>query len=77
MLPTTFSARRSGLFLIEFMFECAKFNLCLLSPQVDFRILLQSTVSSMLIGGFSDIHSSNPAKFHVSYQCNILLISLK
>ena len=57
--------------------QMCKNKLMLAVSRIDFRILLQSIFSSMLIGEFSDIYSSNPEKFPVSYQFNILLISLK
>ena len=59
------------------MLKCAKINLCLLSHRIDFRILLQSSISSMFIDDFSDIYSLKPARIPVSYQFSILLISLK
>ena len=45
MLPATYSARRSNLFLIEFILKHARINLCLLSPRINFRELIQSTIS--------------------------------
>ena len=46
MLPANCSARRSNLFLVEFMFKCANCKSCL-SPSIDFRTLLQTTISSI------------------------------
>ena len=49
------------------MFKCEKIDLCLLFLRIYFRILLQSTISSMVVGDFSDIHSSNPRINSISY----------